>query len=845
LRNYMKRYFKSITIKTLSVAPIHYFSRADLEQVGGKAANLGELVRAGFPVPPGFVVTTAAYAQFLADNELGKTITSMLRQPHGRGLATRSTFEKAAIPLEIKQNILNAYQQLGEGPVAVRSSATAEDLPEAAFAGQQDTYLNIIGPDALLNAVQRCWASLWTDRAIAYRKRLGIDQQTVKIAVVVQQMVAAEAAGVLFTANTITGARDEIMIDASPGLGEAIVSGLVTPDHFVLRKQRWGWRMVERQAGRQEVIIRVQIGGGTEQVEGEQAPALPDRVLRQLARVGTAIQNHFGGPQDIEWAWADGHLFILQARPITALPSPPPQANKLQRMLASNFAEMLPIRPYPLDMTTWIPALGGAVEPIFSLLGLDWHFSRMFEEKGGVVVRFNGKLPRPTWRILLAPGRLVSRSLHHNPVAWQSDPLLAQAKVRAGDLESRELPALSWEQLLATVHAAKGIPLLAGELRSRYFPRAALATVRLRLLLTLLGQGSQLPVLLSGAENKTVEANQALEELARKARADADLANVFSAHEPEQLQSVLAERPSGRAFLAELHAFLDSYGHREGVISTVLQPTWKDAPEVVLGIIKGFAAHQPRPLDDLQTDKPAWQAAQDELLQRPLLRFAPLRSAFLKILAEARVLLQIREDTHFYATLPMPVLRRTSLELGRRLVAAGVLDSPEDVFHIKLDELEQVGGKLPPPLNLAAEFQTVVMERKEGRARLEDTPLVDPRLFPQTSVAADALLRGTPGSPGVAEGPVRIVHDASEFGKLLPGEVLVAPYTNPAWTPLFQRAVAVVVDSGSPASHAAIVAREYGIPAVMATVTGTQTLHNGERIRVDGSQGLVFGTITE
>jgi pyruvate,water dikinase len=253
-------------------------------------------------------------------------------------------------------------------------------------------------------------------------------------------------------------------------------------------------------------------------------------------------------------------------------------------------------------------------------------------------------------------------------------------------------------------------------------------------------------------------------------------------------------------------------------------------------VIKSFAAHPP----PLQTAKPAWQAARDEILPHPLLQIAPLRSAFLEILAEARALLQIREDTHFYATLPMPVFRSLFLEFGRRLVGFGALESPEEVFHLRLEQLERIGGLLPPAPGLIADLQTSVMERKIARARLEGTPLVDPRLFPQSSGGSGALLHGTSGSPGVAEGPARILRDSSDFDKLVSGEVLVAPYTNPSWTPLFQRAAAVVVDSGSAASHAAIVAREYGIPAVMATVTGTQTLRDGERIRVDGSRGVVY-----
>ena len=231
--------------------------------------------------------------------------------------------------------------------------------------------------------------------------------------------------------------------------------------------------------------------------------------------------------------------------------------------------------------------------------------------------------------------------------------------------------------------------------------------------------------------------------------------------------------------------------------------------------------------------------ARDDVLAHPLLRLPPLRSTFLKLLAEARWLQQLREDTRFYFMLLLPSLRRALLELGRRLVSVEVLDAPEDVFHLKFAELERIDGTWPPPQQLADQLRALMARRKKRRAELEGTPLVDPRLFHQTEVEGDVLLSGTPSSPGVAKGPVRVVRSSSEFGKLHSGEVLVAPYTNPAWTPLFQRAAAVVVDSGGAASHAAIVAREYRIPAVMGVPEATKKLTDGERVMVDGNQGHV------
>ena len=234
--------------------------------------------------------------------------------------------QQVLIPEEIVERILRAYREPGHGAVAVRSSATAEDLPEAAFAGQQETFLNIVGEEQLLGAVRACWASLWSERALLYRERLKIEQSTVKLAVVVQKIVPADVAGVMFTANPVSGERNELIVDASPGLGEAVVSGMVTPDHFVVNKR--SRQIVEQRIGKREVIIRPKIEGGTEQVHPEvetTQAALPSQALRKLSKLGISIERHYGAPQDIEWAWVrngrePGKFFILQTRPMTALP---------------------------------------------------------------------------------------------------------------------------------------------------------------------------------------------------------------------------------------------------------------------------------------------------------------------------------------------------------------------------------------------------------------------------------------------------------------------------------------------------------------------------------------------
>ncbi len=834
------------------VAPLGYFGSTSLSLAGGKAANLGELLQAGFDVPPGFVITTAAYDLLLQSND-GTELHDLLAalEPNDPNSVTaasekiRQAFEQVTIPVPVVEATLDAYRRLG-GPVAVRSSATAEDLPGAAFAGQQETFLNILGEQALLEAVKACWTSLWSERAVLYRARQNVDQASVKLAVVVQQMVPADVAGVMFTANPVSGARDELVIDASPGLGEAVVAGLVTPDHFIMDKRHQ--HVKEQQIGRREVIIHARSEGGTEQTvpgpEDTPTASLAAAVLRKLAQLGIAIERHYGVPQDIEWAWiADrtktGKFLILQARPMTALPEPL-KISAPMRMIIPMLAEMWPVRPYPLDVTTFTGALERAVGNfLVVMIGKSApNPDKAFLEEDGVVLRFEPPEVHPSPGMLIAPLHAFWRTRHYNPAQWQADPIPAELVTHARELEVRDLQTQTWAQNIETLQEELALIPRAMQLRERYFPPAILGLGSLLLLLALARRSDRLGVLLSGVETKTTETNRALETLAAQIRSDPVLRELFSRIEAGKLQSALSQSENGRSFLERFAAFLAEYGHRETAL-TISQGTWKDQPETVMGILKVLVTTQRKESDSYE----AWKRTREELLAHSILGTPPLRHLFLKALTNARSLIQMREDTHFYATLALPLVRRVALELGKRLEQAGALKITTDVFHLRLEELEAMGHSWPPADETLAHLRALVARRQTKRESLAATPMVDPRLLAVKSRAQmgdDVLLSGTPGSPGIASGPARIVHDGSEFGKLQPGDVLVAPVTNPAWTPLFLRAVAVVVDAGGTASHAAIVAREYGIPAVMGTFNGTRQLTDGQWIQVDGSRGLVI-----
>jgi phosphohistidine swiveling domain-containing protein len=836
------------------VAPLARFGRADLDLAGGKGANLGELSRAGFDVPPGFVITTAAYDLLLQENGLDSRIDELLADLDEVGSASiasasqriREMLQNAAMPAQVAAEVLPAFRRLGGGAVAVRSSATAEDLPGAAFAGQQETFLNVQGEEALLEAVRACWASLWSERAVHYRLRHQIDQSAVRLAVVVQQMVPAGFAGVLFTANPLSGARDELVIDANPGLGEAVVSGLVTPDHFVV--DRRSQRLKEQRPGRREVVVRLKAGGGTEQVapvrEEAEGTALPSPVVRKLAHLGIGIERHFGAPQDIEWAWArdsteKGRVFILQARPMTALPEPVKAGGPMQLILPM-LAEMWPARPYPLDVATFTGAVEAAIGNLLVVMMGKSAPSpgSSFVEEDGVVVRFQPPEVHPSPGMLLSPWVALWRARFYDPARWKDDPLLDEVIAQARQLEERRPADLTWAQNIDTLHEALALIPRTMELRERYLPRALLGLGGLWLLLALARSLDRFGGLVSGVETKTTETNRALDRLAAHIRNDPTLGDLFAQNDAGELSSVLAQSQVGQTFLESFEAFLARYGHRETSL-TISQPAWRDQPETVLGLLKVLGRREPQEVESYQ----AWKSSRDDLLAHSILGARLLRRPFLKSLASARALFQIREDTHFYVTLLQPLQRRIALELGRRLEEVGALPAQEDVFHLRLDELEPLGDPWPPVRETIDGLRGLVARRKARRSALAAQPLFDPRLLaaePAGLAGEDVLLRGSPGSPGRAGGPARIIRDSSEFGKLQPGDVLVAPVTNPAWTPLFQQAAAVVVDTGGVASHAAITAREYGLPAVMGTLDGTQKLKDGQWVRVDGSRGLVL-----
>ncbi|HEY6666091.1 MAG TPA: PEP-utilizing enzyme, partial [Propionibacteriaceae bacterium] len=538
--------------------------------------------------------------------------------------------------------------------------------------------------------------------------------------------------------------------------------------------------------------------------------------------------------------YAAGRIWLVQARPMTALPPPPIKLSRAQRKIGLQLLDYMSVRPYPLDMTAWIkPGIGLMVERMLSeIAGIRVDIMKAFPERDGVVERLVPPKPRPTRATPIALARIPGRIRRFDPARWTEDVRYQQFEQASSKLAALDPRTLSWAELFHMVRRTLVATDLITDLRVDYLPRVGYDLLRLRVALSMLGLRELFGLLIVGGRTRTEDANRALEGLASQVRADPALRDAFDQLDPPTLRARLDEDPQFAGFRSALDDFLAEYGQRETVSPLVMSaPTWSDDPALPLEVIKVLVEERPQ----TPATKPSAEAER-RLLDHRLLRSPRRRAAVLHLVEAARAGVAFREDSHFYATWAIPMLRRALLEAGRRLAAAGVLPKAEDVFHLRLAELEA----LTEPDGLTAveadRMRSVAAARAARRAELAGVPMIAAaNLLEPAAAEKDALVSGVPASGGRATGPARVIREPAEFGTMRSGDVLVCPYTNPAWTPLFQRAVAVVVDSGGVGSHAAIVAREYGIPAVMGTGSATRILTDGQRITVDGDSGRVTG----
>jgi pyruvate,water dikinase len=851
---------------------------ATLERVGGKGASLARMAAAGLPVPHGFHITTDAYRRFVEENHLGDGILSAATQAQANDPASlehaseqiQSPFAQGAIPVEIAETIRRRYSEMGaDTPVAVRSSATAEDLPDASFAGQLETYLNVRGGDAVLDAVRRCWASLWTGRAIGYRQRQGIAPQDVSMAVVVQQLVAADAAGVLFTANPMTGARDEVMINAAWGLGEAIVSGHVTPDTIIINK-RAGAITSQEIASKEVMTARTLEGTREEPVTAGQRrqAALTPAQAAELTRLAIKIEQLYGQPMDIEWALTDGRIYILQARPITALPEPPvaldwkiPRAGGIY--FRQSVAELLPEPLSPLFATLALPLWNEATQQIMTqALGLkpDMVTLLTVHDYAYYEMALNARQMAGFFFTMMMHGRTMARMWRRSVTHWADEARPHYAQVTA-EWDGRDLAATPALELLEGAHrvveAAASYYVSIQLVLGPPVISEALFTAVYNNLIRRKSDPSAITFLL-GFDNMPIRAEKSLYDLAVWARGQDELAGYLARSSGKEIAAAyeapaapIASRESWRTFAARLAEHLKRFGHAVYDLDFA-KSVPADAPASLIDTLKFFLAGQGRSPYERQA---AAKAAREKASESQLARLGwPRRSIFKSALGWAQRSAPLREDSIADVGLGWPALRRIMREVGQRMVAAGAMAERDEVFWLKWEEVREAARKLDVGQSVA-DLRLEIAERRQrwqqehsvtppaalplkGGARFLGLNLSN--LMPaRSNQAAGNMMKGIGASPGNVTGPACVIHGPDEFDQMKPGDILVAKITTPAWTPLFALASGIVTDVGGPLSHSSIVAREYGVPAVLGTGVATERIRSGQQITVDGDGGIV------
>ncbi|HVP42488.1 MAG TPA: PEP/pyruvate-binding domain-containing protein [Terriglobales bacterium] len=822
------------------VVPLTEVGQESLSLAGGKGAQLGAMLRASLSVPDGFCVTTEAFRAGMSD--------------------------------ELRAAIVRAYRALGSPAVAVRSSATAEDLPDASFAGQQDTYLNVRGDDAVVVAVQDCWKSMFTERAVAYRRDRNIPDASVAMAVVVQRMVAAEAAGVLFTVHPVSGAIDELVIEAALGLGDKVVSAQVTPDRYRLKRR-----------SPHEVIER----------EGEETAALLTPLLGQIAELGLACERLLGRAADVEWAVAGGNIFLLQARTVTAAGTRAPVVRFGSRFNAEfakthlvfwgnyNMRDTMPFPHTPFSWSFWnylvmpcflkgagfiehadecemLPAIGDLVDGrayfnmnFWSALFSPKRFPRLSTRFAGMLdaelpevlgpINASGelvpmKLPFRVWHGVRAIYRIWSRA---NPKqAWKD---LEFSRREVDEFSRTDMRLMSEEQIVALArHFATEnmvrtlFPLLASG------PSLPAATI-LSWCLERWGLAHLLPRLISGlGRNPTVETALAIWDLAQKA--DGEVRRVLASEDVTRIPEVLEQSEAGQEFLAQMAEFLKEHGHRAVREFDFSCPRWRDDPTFVYESVRNYLAHpsgQATPRQHYENQKKEHAQAKEDLRRglhgHPLRRL--LAAKLVRVIEER---MPLREAFKFYTLYGAAHARDLLLEVARRLAERGLLEKPDDYFFLSIPEIEKLSTG---QLDQAWVREQVAVRRRELAANMRiDPPLIvrsDGKAVMRPAPAGQ-VMKGAGASPGVVRGPARVLFDPTDGARLHTGEILVAKFTDPSWTPLFLTAAGLIMEVGGIVSHGAIVAREYGIPAVVGVKGATRILRQGERVEVNGSTGEVI-----
>jgi pyruvate,water dikinase len=869
-------------IKARYVLPFQEIDRSNLMLAGGKGANLGELSKVkGIQVPEGFCITTEAYKKITENSREFNSLLDELLQFNANeresiskvSAKIRMVIEKTPIPVDIAKEIADHLTKFGEKDAfAVRSSATAEDLPTASFAGQQDTYLNIIGRELIPKHISKCWASLFTDRAVIYRMQNGFDHNKVQLAVVVQNMVSPQVAGILFTADPITSNRKVLSIDASLGLGEAMVSGLVNADSYKVCNNK----IIDKKIFTKKLAIYALKDGGTK--EQEIAPeiqnkqALTDEQILQLEHIGRKIQEHFGLPQDIEWCLVDDTFYIVQSRPITIL-YPIPEANDQENhvYISVGHQQMMTNAMKPLGLSLWQLT---AFRPMFKAGG------RLF-----VDVTHQLALPASRKTIIDAMGEhdplikdaliaITERGDFIKPLS-NDDAVLAPIKSSKGKSSADILaqigndPAIvvdlikrnqtSVEELKRNIQTKSGIDLfdfiledIQQSKKILFDPQnlaAIMATVDSSTWINekineWLGEKNVADTLSQSVPNNiTSEMGLALLDVADVIRPYPEVIEYLQQVKNDNFLDELVKFDGGQEARDAINAYLNKYGMRCAGEIDITRTRWSEKPATLLPIIFGNIKNL-----ELGAGKRKFEQGRREALKKEqelLNRLNQLPDGKQKA-EETKQMISLLRNFAGYREYPkygivnrLFICKQALLKEARRLVQANVVDQIEDIYYLTFEELRELvrTNKLDYQLISKRKEEHKLYEKlNPPRVITSDGEIISGK-YNRENLPSEAIV-GLAVSSGIIEGRARVILNM-ENADLGDGDILVTAFTDPSWTPLFVSIKGLVTEVGGLMTHGAVIAREYGLPAVVGVENATKLIKDGQRIRVNGTDGCV------
>ncbi|MBC1565379.1 phosphoenolpyruvate synthase [Listeria booriae] len=842
--------------------------------VGGKGANLGECAKiSGFQVPTGFCLTTEAYQKAVSENEILQALLHQLSaqkitnqdQISKIGQSIRVLIEEIEIPREIEAEITDHLAKIGsEQAYAIRSSATAEDLPTASFAGQHDTYLNIIGKTEILKHIKKCWASLFTDRAIIYRIQNNFAHTDVQLSVVIQQMVFPSASGILFTADPITGNRKTLSIDASFGLGEALVSGLVSADVYKVQENT----IIEKNIATKKLAIYSIKTGGTETkslpADQQTNQTITDRQILQLEQLGRSIEAYFGKPQDIEWCLADDQFYIVQSRPITTLfPVPKEVDNENHVYLSVGHQQMMTDPIKPLGLAFYLLITPAPMRIAGGRLFVDITPNLAAPASREILINGIGQsdpLMKDAIETIVAREGFIETNTTEEarpiPTPSADKPIENIPEIATSLIANNEASLAKLKQTIQTKSGSAVFDLILEDIPE--FKRVLFNADNLRVLLSAmnaatwlnekmqewLGETNVADTLSQSVDNNiTAEMGLELLDVADAIRPYPEvIAFLQNTKDPNFLEK-LGDLQGGEAARDAITTYLDKYGMRCAGEIDISRTRWSEDPTIlipmILSNIKNFqpnASHQKFE----QARQEALQKEQDLLARLKNLPDGEQKAAKTKeVITVLRNLTGYREYPKYGMINRYFVYKQALLKEAAQLVQAGVIKELEDIFYLNFEELHEVvrTGQLD---------YTIITTRKADYNQFDN--LTPPRVltsdgeiitgkYKRENLPSDAII-GLPVSSGTIEGRARVILNMAD-ANLEEGDILITPFTDPSWTPLFVSIKGLVTEVGGLMTHGAVIAREYGLPAVIGVENATTRIQDGDQIRVNGTEGYI------